>query len=779
MKRILLLAGFIFLFTQAFTQVQRNQVVLEIGTGTGCQFCPGAAMGAEDLLEAGCQVAVIEYHNYNTSDPFFNSYATARCNYYGITGYPTAFFDGVLSYVGGSNTQSMYPQYLPLYTQRYSVPSPLIIDFYGSNVGNNYTITVTITKVSTITSSNLKAHLVLTESHIPYSWQGQDTINDAERLMVPDATGTTISFASGNTVTLTLTFTKDPTWVTANCQLIAFVQDNTTKECLNARKKWLTDLYYPLPTDFSAAPTSGCTPLTVNFTDLSTGATVWNWSFPGGTPSTSTLQNPTVVYNTAGSYDVTLIASNPATFSQGTMIKTAYINPTSAPAAPGTPTGTYNLCENPNTITYATSGSPTAITYTWELQPPAAGVMTPSGTTCVVDWDNTYIGTATLKVRGSNACGDGAWSNPLTISINAYPSVPGTPTGPTTLCQDAANTVYTTSGSPSASGYTWDLTPATAGSIIANGTSATVDWSPAFTGTAEIKVLANSGICQSSWSAPCVVTVNGGPAIFNMTGGGVYCAQGGTGVEVGQSGSQTGVDYTLYFNGAPTTTVVTGTGNPISFGLQTGAGAYTSQGMNASSCSIMMTGTSVVTADPQAPEAPGVPTGPEEVYSGSNPTTDYTTPGGTYATSYAWEVLPVAAGTANGTGLTGTITWEPAFEGTATVKVQGVNSCGGGTYSEEISVDVFPWFVGIGESPDNMTYKVFPNPVRGILTIVAKESAAVCVTLVNLVGTTVLEESGLQIHPAGRLDLSGVSSGIYFLRISGKEGTETVKLIVK
>ncbi len=39
-------------------------------------------------------------------------------------------------------------------------------------------------------------------------------------------------------------------------------------------------------------------------------ATSYSWTFPGGTPGTSTAQNPTVVYNTPGTYDVTLVASN-------------------------------------------------------------------------------------------------------------------------------------------------------------------------------------------------------------------------------------------------------------------------------------------------------------------------------------------------------------------------------------------------------------------------------------------------------------------------------------
>jgi len=63
-------------------------------------------------------------------------------------------------------------------------------------------------------------------------------------------------------------------------------------------------------TAFTADTTSGCAPLTVVFDDESVGASGWAWSFPGGSPATSSFQNPTVVYATPGVYDVTLIASN-------------------------------------------------------------------------------------------------------------------------------------------------------------------------------------------------------------------------------------------------------------------------------------------------------------------------------------------------------------------------------------------------------------------------------------------------------------------------------------
>jgi PKD repeat protein len=54
-----------------------------------------------------------------------------------------------------------------------------------------------------------------------------------------------------------------------------------------------------------------CTSLTAPFVDVSTGnPTSWNWSFPGGTPSSSTDQNPTVIYEVPGSYTVTLATKN-------------------------------------------------------------------------------------------------------------------------------------------------------------------------------------------------------------------------------------------------------------------------------------------------------------------------------------------------------------------------------------------------------------------------------------------------------------------------------------
>jgi PKD repeat protein len=66
----------------------------------------------------------------------------------------------------------------------------------------------------------------------------------------------------------------------------------------------------------------------VSFTDLSTGSiTSRSWSFAGGSPSSSTQENPTIVYNTPGSYTVSLTVTGPG--GSNTEVKTNYITVTS------------------------------------------------------------------------------------------------------------------------------------------------------------------------------------------------------------------------------------------------------------------------------------------------------------------------------------------------------------------------------------------------------------------------------------------------------------------
>jgi PKD repeat protein len=87
--------------------------------------------------------------------------------------------------------------------------------------------------------------------------------------------------------------------------------------------------------DFAVTPAGGPAPLTVHFTDTSSGSpTQWRWDFGDGTPA-STEQSPVHVYTAPGTYDVTLRVTNDV--GPNTITKAAAIR-VDKPAVPPSPT---------------------------------------------------------------------------------------------------------------------------------------------------------------------------------------------------------------------------------------------------------------------------------------------------------------------------------------------------------------------------------------------------------------------------------------------------------
>lgn len=165
--------------------------------------------------------------------------------------------------------------------------------------------------------------------------------------------------------------------------------------------------------DFQADAVSVCPGVTVNFTDLSNNnPTAWQWTFSGGTPSTSNVQNPSITYNTPGTYDVTLIVTNAN--GSDTLTKSVYIDvavPTavisgSTTILAGYPTTlTVNLTGNPPwSITYSDGSG----TYTINniMNSPYSLVVSPDTSTSynlVAVSDNgcsgSFLGSATVMVN--------------------------------------------------------------------------------------------------------------------------------------------------------------------------------------------------------------------------------------------------------------------------------------------------------------------------------------------------------------------------------------------
>ncbi len=212
----------------------RDMVVLEMATGTWCQYCPGGAMGASDLVNNGHNVAVVRYHY---GDDYQTTGSAARILYYGITNYPTAEFDGVIEHVGGNQTQSLYLTYLPLYEQRASKVSlfTLYVEPWATSA-STFELHITAEMIyNSYPGTNLVLQCALTESHIPENWWGMTEVNFVCRDMLPDENGTPLSLTFGVPQNILLDLEVLP-YDLNNCELVVFIQDNDTKEILQATK---------------------------------------------------------------------------------------------------------------------------------------------------------------------------------------------------------------------------------------------------------------------------------------------------------------------------------------------------------------------------------------------------------------------------------------------------------------------------------------------------------------------------------------------------------------
>lgn len=159
---------------------------------------------------------------------------------------------------------------------------------------------------------------------------------------------------------------------------------------------------YTVVPNFNANLTAILQGTQIHFTDQTTGTpTSWSWSFPGGTPSTSTQQNPFVTYNTAGTYAVTLTATN-AVPSTATLTKTSYITvitSTSAPAANFVVSNASPVIGSSITFTDQTAGNPTAWSWTFSGGTPSTSTLQNP----VVTYNT--LGTYQVTLTATNAYG--------------------------------------------------------------------------------------------------------------------------------------------------------------------------------------------------------------------------------------------------------------------------------------------------------------------------------------------------------------------------------------
>ncbi|MBI2269374.1 MAG: PKD domain-containing protein [Bacteroidetes bacterium] len=216
----------------------------------------------------------------------------------------------------------------------------------------------------------------------------------------------------------------------------------------------------PPVANFTSNKTSVCAGGSVSFTDQSTNTpTSWAWTFSGGTPGTSTLQNPSITYNAAGTYTVSLMATN----SNGSDTKTVtnYITVNINPSASSSTTDISCNGGSDGSASVSASSGASPYTYSWSTGSTAITIASLAAA--------TYTCTTTDN-KGCSVTTTAVVSQPSALSVSLTPTNTGTCGG-----SDGSITSSVSGGTPGYT-YSWQnsATSANISSLVAATYSLTV-----------------------------------------------------------------------------------------------------------------------------------------------------------------------------------------------------------------------------------------------------------------------------------------------------------------
>jgi PKD repeat protein len=483
---------------------------------------------------------------------------------------------------------------------------------------------------------------------------------------------------------------------------------------------------------FTSTPTgTACTGQTVQYTSTSTGSpSSYSWTFAGGTPATSTAQNPTVTYSTAGTYNVSLTATN--SIGSNTSNQTNYITINQTPSISGTTPG--SRC---GTGTVSLGASASTGTISW-FSVATGGTALGTGTTFTtpsISANTTYYAEVTL-----NGCTSARTAVLATINTNPTVNAPatqnvclGSPSATVNFTGNSGNTIYNWTNSNTAIG------------LGASGTGNISSFTPSTAGTATITVTPTLASCTGT---PVTFTINVNPnptVTFDLSSVASPCSSGSS-INL-PTGSPTGGTYSG--------TGVTGnTFNPTTSGVGTFPITYsvTQNGCTGSAVSsITVTAPPTVTFDLSSVSSPCV--------------TDaaITLPSGT-----------PAGGTYSGTGVSGN-TFNPATAGVGTFPITysvTQNGCTGSS-SSSIVVDACS---ELNENDNNLIV-IYPNPTSGLLRIQGLISDVHTIQLIDATGR--ICKSWNASSTEMQIDLTEFAVGSYTLKFKGMNSSFIKRIEIK
>lgn len=292
----------------------------------------------------------------------------------------------------------------------------------------------------------------------------------------------------------TISFLQNPSvaYFSPGKYTIKLVAKNASAEDSVVKEEYI-EVFAKPTINFSASATSGCYPLPVSFTDMTIAGsgtnTSWLWDFGDGT--TSTLQNPSHVYTSARTFNVTLQVRN----SDGcisTLTKTSLIQINTGVLAQFD-NDNPQTCKAPVTINLQNQSTGTGVVnYQWDFgDGNTSDLLNPSHTYAA---NGTY--TIQLIVTNSNGCTDTIVKpNAVTVGL-----VDAGFTTPATVCQ-GSNVQFTNTSVPVPASVLWHYGDGN------TGTSLNPQYNYSAPGSYTVKMVANFGACTDSASRTINVLV--------------------------------------------------------------------------------------------------------------------------------------------------------------------------------------------------------------------------------------------------------------------------------
>jgi uncharacterized delta-60 repeat protein len=518
---------------------------------------------------------------------------------------------------------------------------------------------------------------------------------------------------------------------------------------------------------FTANTNTVCNGGSVQFTDQSLGSpTTWDWTFEGGTPSTSNLQNPLVTYATPGVYDVTLHISNGTlnnTFSNPNLIHVESL----ITAAPSTPSGPTAICGS-FSYTYTTTPVPGATAYSWTVSPTSAGTITGTDLTGTLNASNTWNGDYTVKVSSGNSCGTGPVSPELNCTLYHQPVVYSLFSGGGYCAGEPGYEIKLEDSDPGVDYQLYKDGVAYGSPVPGTGNSLSFGDQTAGTYTVD----ATNGFCYATMQGSAVVFIIDPVATGNQPAGPVSMCNNVPGTYTstlpanGYSLVWTVTPSNAGIITQPSTTTATITWNA---GFA-GPADITVQGENECGTGAASPALTVTVNALPTPLAEGIETVCK------NQEIDYSTASNT-GSSYAWDVTGGSITSGQGSNEI-TVLWGNPGTGTVSVTETSAASC----------IATSPLLsVAINECTDiNETaaalLTIYPNPAQEQLNVVLGSSIKlrVKITIYNHLGQLVYQSAELNPATAStvKINVANLNPGTYNLRVAGENETYN-KIFVK